>query len=253
MVLLIRPEQMQALESAQIRQFERQLCDHLHRLVPRHAQVLGPERLEQAVKFGLSRAGTLGFSRRGPARFYVELTFLFGSYFDTDPQYALFSDILSDHRSTNQMHRADLLHSRVCDYLTKTSGADRMHVFSALERSYRFSPEISLAIEPDTRSNAYDSLWYIFPEKCDYLGATPIQRLIDEASNSCAQRFSSYPPHILTFVLFSFAMGHRFFDDPLHPWVSTTLSRYANANEAFSHLVSKGHLYLRHALGNPPD
>ena len=43
--------------------------------------------MRREIRFGLERAGSYGFTIRGPVRFYIELMVRLGCDFDTDPPY----------------------------------------------------------------------------------------------------------------------------------------------------------------------
>jgi hypothetical protein len=48
------------------------------------------------VRRGVARAVELGFTKRGPIRLFLELEWLFGTGFDTDPQIPWAGEVLSD-------------------------------------------------------------------------------------------------------------------------------------------------------------
>ena len=57
---------------------------------------MGGEWLKTLVNTGVSRARGHGFTLRGPLRLYLDLMFLFGSDFDTDPQYPWAGEVLKE-------------------------------------------------------------------------------------------------------------------------------------------------------------
>ena len=88
-MLAIRPEQMKVFEDVAMRRFEDEMVEHVksNAIRARLCKVLGDEQLRVAIRQTITRAGKFGFTNRGPIRLYIELAFLFGSDFDTDPQY----------------------------------------------------------------------------------------------------------------------------------------------------------------------
>ena len=54
---------------------------------PELCEVIGEEQLRVALRQAMARAAGYGFTYRGPIRLFIELMFLCGSAFDTDPQY----------------------------------------------------------------------------------------------------------------------------------------------------------------------
>ena len=86
-VLVIRREQMRALEGAQTGLFADELVAHIQGFAPTLFASMGNDAVRATVSMGLKNALGYGFTIRGPARFYVEAMFMLGSFFDTDPQY----------------------------------------------------------------------------------------------------------------------------------------------------------------------
>ena len=59
--------------------------------------IIRKEQMRKAIHFGTGQTFSHGFNFRGPVRLYLELMVLFGSHFDTDPQYPWAARILADH------------------------------------------------------------------------------------------------------------------------------------------------------------
>lgn len=81
----IRSAQTHVLMSDQIEAFRRGLVDHAHRFFPRHCSALGEDGLDEWIEIGLERAREHGFSSERDLCKYLNLTFTFGSDFDSDP------------------------------------------------------------------------------------------------------------------------------------------------------------------------
>ena len=93
-MLVIRDQQMQAFAQNAKKQFEAETVPHISRFAPRQFEILGEKTIGQIVSLGIERAEKYGFTNRGPVRFYIELMFMFGSDFDTDPQYPWAAELL---------------------------------------------------------------------------------------------------------------------------------------------------------------
>ena len=104
-MLKIRPTQMIVFEKASLRRFEDEMVVHSKEFTPRLYEVLGEEQLRVALRQAMKRADTYGFTNRGPIRLYIELMFLYGSDFDTDPQYPAIGKVLK--APGDQMKRAE--------------------------------------------------------------------------------------------------------------------------------------------------
>src|SRR5919198_5265474 len=116
-MLTIRPEQMEVLERGTRQRFENEMVAHGAEFSPRLSEIIGDEQLRLAVRQAIERARGFGFTNRGPIRLYVELIFLRGSDFDTDPQYPELGRILRE--EGDQMLRAERLFDAVSDYMDK--------------------------------------------------------------------------------------------------------------------------------------
>jgi hypothetical protein len=121
-MLVIRDEQMQAFAQNAKRQFESEMVRHISGFAPGRFEALGEKAVREMVSLGIERAEKYGFSNRGPARFYIELMFLLGSDFDTDPQYAWAAEVLGGPDPADQMTRADQLHQKTLSYIETAAG-----------------------------------------------------------------------------------------------------------------------------------
>jgi hypothetical protein len=104
-MLVISAQQMKALGQAALKNFEDEMVVHSKKFSPRLCEVLGDEQLREAIRRAIGRAGEYGFDLRGPVRLYIEMMFLYGSSFDTDPQYPWAAQALRS--SEPQMQRAE--------------------------------------------------------------------------------------------------------------------------------------------------
>ena len=95
---------------------------HLAEFSPPLFKAVGEEQMRKAIRFGIGRADSYGFTFRGPVRLYLELMLLFGSHFDTDPQYPWAAAILTDQDSDPQMQCAERLYEVTMDYREEVAG-----------------------------------------------------------------------------------------------------------------------------------
>ncbi|MBK7353861.1 MAG: hypothetical protein IPJ05_10285 [Nitrosomonas sp.] len=111
-MLVIRAEQMDVFKKTALLSFEDEMVEHLAKFSPPLYKVVGEEQMRKVIRLGMSQAAQYGFTYRGPVRLYLELMLLFGSYFDTDPQYPWAAEILTNQESGTQMQRAESLYER---------------------------------------------------------------------------------------------------------------------------------------------
>lgn len=247
-MLTISNQQIEAFEKQAMQRFEDEMMLHCQEFSPELSKVLGEAQLRVAVQNAFTRAQRYGFSTRGALRLYLEMCLLFGSSFDSDPQYSWAAQVLN--QSIEQMQRADLLFDRIVDYQNQVSGPDGCNTLAALRRlplvcqqPMQFSAE---NFAPAMQGLLAD----IFPQKAAYLGAPAIQQLVQQAC-MIAQRleFQSARAYTLIVVLM-YQFGHGCFTDPLYPWIGATLAdpKIATPAARAERLERKAMTWLEHVL-----
>ena len=104
-MLVIRQAQMEAFRRAALLAFENQMVVHSKDFAPKLCRTIDDTQLREALRRAMDRAGGHGLTNRGPIRLFIELTFHFGSTFDTDPQYPWAAEVL--HADDDQMRHAN--------------------------------------------------------------------------------------------------------------------------------------------------
>ena len=197
------------------------------------------------------RAHNYGFTYRGPIRLYIELMFLCGSSFDTDPQYPEIGQTLT--ASSDQMQRSEQIREGVIAYRKRVSGEDNVNVRKSLEYLSKFAQEPILISSSDFVAETLAELTRAFPQKAAYLGEDSLTKLIDEGRVVARNHgFSTVPSEVLIVVLM-FAFGHGCTDDPLYPWISRPLNdaRIVSPEARAKRLRKKALTWLRHVLARP--
>lgn len=249
-MLIIRNEQKKQLGQVAAKGFEDELVEHLKDFAPRHWEALGPDGVRNVARLGIERAETYGLTNRGPARFYVEMMFLFGSDFDTDPQYPWAGWILTGTWISDQMTRADQLHERTMDYFEKASGPDNQYAIDAMRKGAELRPEEVEIPGGSYRSVALAEMKRIYPQKCEYCGEPSLRALIQRGIR-IARRYSvTEDRDVLVFLALMFALGHGFATDPLFPWAASALKDdpRTDPHQRVEHLQARATAYLREAL-----
>lgn len=246
--MLIRAEQMEAFEQAGRRRFEEEMVEHSKNFAPPLCEVIGDEQLRVALRSAMSRAGSYGFTYRGPIRLFIEMMFLCGSGFDTDPQYPAVGEFLR--ASSDQMHRAQQIHEGYMDYLERVAGPGAANVHKALRDVLTFA-RTPLTISPDNLvAGLLREMNRIFPQKAAYVGETNLKLLIDEGlAEARSYGFSDVRAQTLVVVLM-FAFGHACTDDPLYPWISRTLKdeKIVDPAARAARLEKKAVTWLEHVV-----
>lgn len=250
-MLRIRGEQMKTFEQANIRRFEQELVDHLKSFSPGHAKVLGDEGLLKVVRFGTERAARYLFTNAGPIRLYVELIFLLGGDFDTDPQIPWAGAILRETANTNQTLAADRLYEETMRYLQATSGPDNQWAKDSL-RLARAEPFEGLALsEGGWVSEGLARLKRIYPQKFDHVGEAALTELMRRGRQYCVELGINTGAGAAYVVAMMYAAGHKFYADPHLPWIESTLARTSDEpNRRVERAYAKTMRYLDSVLAN---
>ena len=247
-MLVVHAEQMKVFEQAALRRFEDEMVDHSKNFSPQLCEVIGDEQLRVALRSAISRAMVYGFTNRGPIRLFIEMMYLCGSAFDTDPQYPRVGEILRTYG--DQMQRAEQIHESHLDYLDKVSGPDAVNVRKALRDLSFFAQRPIGFSSNDFVPGMLQEMNNLFPQKAAYVGKTGLTALIHEGRDE-AQKFG-FPTirgEVLMVVLM-FAFGHGCANDPLYPWISRTLrdERIIDPAARAVRLEKKAGTWLDHVL-----
>jgi hypothetical protein len=249
-MLKIRKEQVEVFEQAAVRNFEEQMVQHLKEFAPRHSEIIGESGVRQVIRLGLERAAKYGLTNRGPVRFYIELMFMFGSDFDTDPQLPWAGAPLGAAEPADQMSRADQLYNRAMDYFDKVVGPKYEYEVAALRRVSQLRLETLPVLSPGFPDQAVERLKVLYPQKCEYIGE-PRLRLLIQRGIRLAQSYAvsgGAGDALLIGLMFSF--GHGCATDPQFPWIKATLddATVSDHNERVKRLYSKLTNYLDRGL-----
>jgi hypothetical protein len=245
--VIIRTEQVQAFSAAVERNFLAELVCEMHDFAPWHAQVLGDRGLWQCAEFALQRAASHGFTNRGPIRLYLQMIFLLGADFDSDPLLPWAAEALSD-PIANQSERASNLYTALGAYLKHVAGPDNQFAKDALERAHS---ELSKGLDSGEESaeQIFKKVRRVYPEKCAYAGDSAVMESI-RLGTEMAKRYSA-PGAGALFCGLIFAIGHGFETDPHLPWIQKTLNEPEMTGERLvKRLSSRVKTYLDHVKTN---
>lgn len=95
-MLVIRPEQLRAIEDAQRGRFEEWLVAHVRRHFPDRALPMGDKALRALLQELVARAESFGFAEAHHLAEFVNLAMLLGAGFPEDPRMAWAGEILRD-------------------------------------------------------------------------------------------------------------------------------------------------------------
>ncbi len=222
-MIILRNEQLKVFQRYALNQYENKLVEHIKNFVPKSYKIIGEVAIRKIITTGMEQAGKYGFTYKGPIRYYLDLMFLFGSYFDTDPQYAWFQKILSNSEITDQMKKVDLLYENTIEYINDVIGPDCTFEKEALKKSL----QINLNDLPSNHDNYLNSVFqyleHLYPRKFEYIGESALKPLIASGNRYANIYGINNLRGISLLISYMFAFGHRCFDDIQYPWIYSTL------------------------------
>lgn len=225
-MLRIQKEQMAAFERESLLNFEEHVLRQVIAAHPVHHRILGETPLRAAVHLGFERAGRYGFRFARSLRTYVDLMFMLGSGFDTDPQLPWIAAVLADGARKDEAVRADLLFATANAYLMRVAGPSNEHLLGALARARTLPIPAGPTLEV-----APPLLQILMPTKCEELGPEGIARLLQCGREAAARYGITAAGGVALYVMLMFILGAGFDQEPLAPWASAILTDRAIPDE----------------------
>jgi hypothetical protein len=246
----IRQEQTEAFRQHHLQMFEDEMAEHSKQFAPPICKVLGDEQLRVALRSATRRANEYGFTNRGPIRLFIEMMFLHGSGFDTDPQYPAVAEVLRS--PADQMVRAEQIHVGYLAYLEKVSGPKAVNVRNALSAIPALAQTPLTFSFDDFVPGLLREMTRIFPQKVAYVGEGGLNILIREGIAEATKYHFSTIRQATLLVVLMFSFGHGCTNDPLYPWIARTLhdERIVTPKARAERLEKKAVTWLEHVLAS---
>lgn len=217
-MFVMRPELLEAFRQATLDVFVSDMVQHCRTFAPRHCEELNEQELRGFIRRSVDRAGGYGLTNRGPIRLYLELQFLLGSSFDTDPQYPWAAKILR--APHDEMERAGWLFQKAIDFQEEVAGPDGASKQAALE-------SLSIVLSRPLATPSRDFVPAVlremdktFPRKVRYVGQAGLSDLLNRARQAAGELGLSTTRGEVLVSLLMFFFGHGLTRDPLFPWVA---------------------------------
>jgi hypothetical protein len=250
MMLKIRKDQMAVMDQLALKHFEDQTAEELKQSFPKHARLLGEEKLRQRVREGFARARVYGLSSQNGLRLFVELTFLLGNAFDTDPQVSWAAQILSD-SAAEEATRVERLYQKTTDYLQSVCGPNGEHIHAALAKvrgeALEGFPQSGLGAFQDFMLRRF---LLLYPEKCRHVGEPALRRLI-ESGLQPARSYGLVTERGVTLLLaLMFLLGSGFHQDSQFAFAAKVLAdaSLTDPNQKAERLKAEALAYLEQWL-----
>jgi hypothetical protein len=250
-----RKQEIAIAERMALERFERDIIPHLFEFSPRHARMLGPTGLRTVARLAVDRAHVYDMTNPGLLRFYVELMFMYGSFFDTDPLLPWAGESLRDGGASTGQARATRLYDQMSWYYDSVSGEDL-----ALDRAalFRGEPLFSIAASRDDRhldAVVIGALSMIHPRRTAYLGEARLRQLVGAAAAKARQLEIDDANRVGIVAFLMFTKGHEFANDPVVGWAGAALRKEATSSATRGQRLQRAYERYRHDLRGlaPPD
>jgi len=174
-MLLIRSEQMNALKRASFRRFVDRMVEHLKRFTPRHFNILSDDEIREVIQNGWELARRHDYNSERSVRLYIELMFMLGSSFYTDPQFPWISEIVDGNSKLDESERIDIINKKAwdvvdhatLDYADSKGRVDPNRFIEQLQKLHNGLDQLaSTSTGSGLKRDIKQLLQQLFPHKC---------------------------------------------------------------------------------------
>jgi hypothetical protein len=233
-MLIIRKEQKVALREVPLAVFKERMFVHLQKYFPEDCKILGDSQLKQVIDFGIAGAESHGFQSSGDACRYLSLMFLFGSYFDQDPQIPWAEELLKDRNIVSPHTRMDLLCDRAGKCLDRISGPSGEYYKRALLKLRgRSFDDVTKTDARDLNAAISSFLKSIYPQKYQEMDEEKAAAMAKLAESQADTYGMNTREGVLVYAGFMFLLGSHFDRDLLYPWAAAVLKDSSIAGSDF--------------------
>jgi hypothetical protein len=219
-MLTIRKEQLKVFELSAMRTYKRGLILHIHEHFPEHAGYLGDEGLMRIIEHSCTKAKEYNFETERDLCLYTDLCIMLGIGFDTDPQLPWASSILHDGSFDDPWYIMDKLWDKSMEYMVYVLGPDDVFPVKAYRLAIGYLPMDIPGFTADRMTNTViKHMNTIWPEKVEYIGATQLKEFLRKSIYNAEYHHVTHFQGQAEFMIFSFLLGHHFYNDPAYPWV----------------------------------
>jgi hypothetical protein len=220
-------------------EFEDNMVEHLKKVFPIRTADMGEDVVREVIRIGIGRADGYELDTPGPVCLFIEMSFLLGSGFDTDPQYPWTQQVLAD--TTDQVDRANRLCGEALKYRAVVVGPMEEYQRQAFGRLDAWHLEEAFASDEEDEVAEEETAWEprildyfqrLYPEKCQYAGSAAMRQLAQRAvAQAEDEQFLVRGSAVLLGVLM-LMLGHDCFTDPQFSWIDDTFNGAEEATDA---------------------
>lgn len=232
MAMLIRKEQMEALEDAQRDAFETRMLARLRQYFPKHPEFLEERQLRKLIRLSVERSASYGMSSERSATLYLDLMCVLGAGFDQDPLLPWTQEILQDPAFPSQVERMNALYSQGWEFAVHASEdfqqlLEHNHMPSLVAAISEIQNASTASLSPQQagqlRADLALRLIQLFPKKSEYAGAARVSSSVRHAFERAEGYGLLNARAASLFAVIMFVVGAGFDTDPQLPWASRVL------------------------------
>ncbi|MFH0724840.1 MAG: hypothetical protein V2B19_00545 [Pseudomonadota bacterium] len=233
-MLTIRNSQKELFDNHAMRHFEERTLVRLRKYFPKHCAAVNDDEavLRRIIRAGHSKAKQYDLTFESGAVLVTDLMFLFGSGFDTDPQYPWAAQWLTCQRPTEQHIKIEAIYLDAVDCAKGIYGPDNAYFKKTLQTILRRRSEESPFVPPE-RMPAFlrQTLQGLSPEKCRYIGDKALQNLITHVLAAAGRQGITSTGGTVAYGVAMFVLGYRFETDLLFPWAGKIFRKNSVSGE----------------------
>jgi hypothetical protein len=249
-MLTIREAQMSVFRGQAADRFDRRMLAALVRSFPRDRARLGDGALLALARRGRERAALQGWRTEQAVYLFLTLALMFGIGFDSDPQLPWMQQALVAEPDADPVSHLFEVHARALDQLDAVEGEHNEHLIKALLRQRALDLARFETTDDGEREAVIAAvLAEMHPRKADTLGQAGLLATARAAGPQARTRGLHGARAQGLVALLRFMLGHRFDDDPAHPWVGEALSMPGTEADRTRSLHQAALGLLAHGLG----
>lgn len=224
-MLQIRRAQFDALRRGRRQAFITEMTAHSRVRFPHITTPLADDQLRLIVEQRVTDALDAGFRLRGLVRLQLEIGFILGVGYATDPQYPWAGEILGLPDVVTDQRRARKLYEAAQAYFATVHGPGRRYAKHALQ-DLEYVAKAGLTEFPvDGLEDTFIRLVRsVYPQKARETGRTAMQRLFEHACEEGSRHGLEKPRDRLLVAALMLAFGHKCFHDRAQPWIAASVT-----------------------------
>ena len=121
-MFIIRKQHMEAFAGVAMRNYEDRLLEHVRESFPEQVKTDGDAKTRETIQAGIQSARRHSLLTERDAALYIEVMYILGPEFETDPRYPWAGEILQGTGNGAPAGKAERLHARASEAARATDG-----------------------------------------------------------------------------------------------------------------------------------